>query len=146
MVLHEPDATVTLPHVTLANLQTHVSFSETRSHLALVRFTEISGNPQTVLRASAENLTSTIQDVAVNAYERVFQTGLALTEANQSASHSPEHRPELHKSRKRLERDIDTLLFNLEILKRHVDRAKTGQDEKHLYQEVGQAQSVMARA
>lgn len=123
MVLHEPEATIALPHLTLSNLQTLVSFSETKSFHVLMRFTEISGNPQSVLRASVESVTSTIQDVALSAYENVFQSGLALTEASTTAGLLAEDRPELHSGRKRLEQNIETLLFNLELLKRHVSRA-----------------------
>ncbi|MEM6408788.1 MAG: hypothetical protein AAF700_10250 [Pseudomonadota bacterium] len=124
MVLHEPDAVISLPHLTLSNLQTLVSHSENRSQLAMVRFTEISGNPQSVLRASVENVTSSIQDVALNAFEHVFQSGLALTEASNAVDRTAEDRPELHRGRKRLEENIETLLFNLSILKRHVSRTE----------------------
>lgn len=123
MVMHEPEASISLPHVTLSNLQTLVSVNEARCYRVLVRFSEMVGNPQSVLRASVENVGSSVQDVAVSAYEHVFQSGLALTEASLAAERSAEHRPELHGSRKRLESNINTLLFKLDLLKRHVSRA-----------------------
>lgn len=128
MLFHDPDACFSMPSLTLSNLQIIATRTSEGLRKTVFRFSQVAGRVQSVMRSSVEGLRSSIQDIAVGAFEDVFRDGLALAQATHVALPEDAYSARFGAGQRRLDSQIDTLMFRLNMMQTHLTNLKQSRD------------------